>query len=225
MGDENFGSFLAKHYRVLMISVGAVVAVCLVALVGLAIAQIRPAGTYLDVNLAPAGKAVVTINGQEYGNGVFEFEPGEYTAEVSAAGFEPREAQISVAEGTTTKVATFLVNEKEGMEYFERSEADLRVLRTLDDPEAQEFIAAYDKKLAIEDELPINATYNVPIPGYSGNNLYEQKVVDGSGDKRCVRVFCLIVTGDGLNEEVLNNAVNNLGYDLDDYEVIYDVDA
>ena len=109
------------------------------------------------------------------------------------------------------------------MAYFEKSAADLQVLATLDDPEVQEFMTAYNQKISIRDHFPIDATYDMSaVNGTPGNDLYEQTITDGSQNPDCPIAFCLYVSGYRLNEDAIRDALKSLGYNLDDYEVIYD---
>ena len=222
MKDEGLGVFLSKYFRAVMIGVGVVVALCILALVALGISQINPPRTLLEINVAPS-TATITINGQDYRNGIYEVEPGNYTATISADGFTGKSANITVEEGQTAKLATFLPNKSEGMAYFERSAADLNILRTLSDQEAVDFIKSYDKKLSIRDQLPLDASYDMSeVLGIPGNEIYEQTIYDGSTDSRCSAAFCLLVSGYELSLDAVRESIADAGYNLDDYEVIYD---
>ena len=225
MDNENLGSLLSKHFRPIMITVGIIIAICLIILIVVAIRNFQPVKTFISVNIAPT-TATVTINGQAYRNGTYELAPGQYEAQISAAGFTPKTLTIDVKQSETTPIATFLLNQKEGMAYFEKNAADLQVLATLTDPEAQEFMTSYNKKLSIRDYFPIDATYDMSaVNGTPGNDLYEQTITDGSQDSDCPLAFCLYASGYQLNEDALREALENLGYNLDDYEVIYDYEV
>lgn len=222
MQNENLGSLLAKHYRPILIVSGIIVAICTIILAVVLIQQLQPEKTYISISVAPS-QATVMINGNEYHNGSYEFQPGQYQATISAEGFTTKTLDINVQPDQTTAIATYLVNNQEKMEYFEKSTADLQVLSTLPDEDAQEFISNYDQKASIRDLLPIDATYDLSAEsGMMGNDLYEQKITDGSSDSRCTQAFCLHATGYRLNMDALRQAVANLGYNFDDYEVIYD---
>ena len=109
------------------------------------------------------------------------------------------------------------------MDWYKKSAADLQILDSLTDPEARAFMDDYHQKVSISNFFPIDATYDMSaINGTPGNSLYPQSIVDGSDDPRCSLAFCLLAYGYELNESELRNAVSNLGYNLDDYEVIYD---
>lgn len=222
MNNENVGTFLSAHYRAIMIGVGIVATLCILALVVLGVSQIQPPRTLLEISVAPS-TAVITINGQDYRNGIYEMEPGDYVVNIAASGFQPKTINVAVEDGQTAKIATYLKNQAEGMEYFERSAADINVLRGINEPEAVSFVQNYDRKLSIRDLLPIDASYDMSeVLDMPSNEIYEQTISDGSADSRCKKAFCLLVSGYELNEEVLQETVADLGYNLDDYEVIYD---
>ena len=229
MRNENLGDFLSQHFRAVMIGVGVVILLCILALIGLGVSKIKPAHTLLEITVAPHD-ATISINGQEYRNGIYEFEPGNYTVDISAEGFEPKNFNVVVPEEQTGKISTYLVNKKEGMEYYERNQADLNILETMADTEAVEFMKDYNRRISISGYLPIDASYSIEGPPVGegerqGNNIYRQKVENGTTDSRCGWAFCLLVTGDLYNEEVLRNTLLDKGYNLDDYEVIYDIEG
>lgn len=229
MRNENLGDFLTQHFRVVMIGVGVVILLCILALIGLGVSKIKPAHTMLEIAVAPHD-ATILINGQEYRNGIYEIEPGNYTVEISKDGFESKSFSVEAPEKQTGKISTFLVNKKEGMEYYERSQADLNILGTMTDTETVEFMKDYNRRISIAEYLPIDASYSIEGPQVGegerqGNNIYRQKIANGSTDSRCEWAFCLLVTGDLYNEEILRNTLLDKGYDLDDYEVIYDIES
>lgn len=222
MNNENIGEILSRHFRPIMITVGIIVVLCIVAIFAVIISNIKPEKTYISVNIAPTF-ATVNIDGQEYRSGTYEISPGNYSVTISADGFEPKTINLEVISGKTTPVSAYLLNKKEGLSYFERNAADISVLETLSDPELEDFLTAYHKKISIRDYFPIDATYDMSaINGTPGNDLYAQTITDGTNDPDCSYAFCLYASGYRLNEDALREALSDLGYNFDDYEVIYD---
>lgn len=225
MNNENLGSLLSKHFRPIMLSVGVIIVISIIIIIALIIQNNQPSKTYLTIGVAPS-EATILINGQEYHNGSYEFKPGTYEALISADGFTPKTLSLEVKNHETTPFATYLFNEQEGLAYFEKSAADLAILATLSDPEIKEFMNAYNQKITIRDHLPLDATYDLSAQsGTPGNDLYKQTISDGSTDPRCSRAFCLLASGYRLNENALREAVENLGYNFNDYEVINDFET
>lgn len=219
MNNDNFGAFLSKHYRGIMVAVAIVITLCILGLIALFVSNnmTRPK-TFLQINVAP-GSALIEANGQEYHNGIYEVEPGTYTAEISAEGFESKTQNVTIREGETGKISTYLLNKDEGMDYYFSNAGDIEILRTIDDQEVKKFLDRYDQIISIRNKMPIDASYNVPGAGVS----YSQTISDGSSDPRCESAFCLLVTGYGEpNTDVVDEVLSDLGYNMDDYDVIYD---
>lgn len=218
MNNDNFGVFLSRHYRGIMISVAVVIAVCVLVPIILLISNVAQPKTFLQINVAP-GNALIDVNGQEYRNGIYEIEPGTYSAEISAEGFEPKIQSVTVQKGETAKISTYLLNEDDGMDYYLSNAGDIEILRSVEDQEVKDFLAHYDQMISIREKFPIDASYNVPEMGLN----YSQTVSDGSSRQECEMAFCLLVTGYGQpNDEVVDGALNDAGYNIDDYQVIYD---
>ena len=222
MRDGGFGEFIAAHFRGVVIILSIIVIICVGALIALPFLVYRPKISSIEISVAPSF-AKIEINGQTYNNGVHEFEPGEYEAVISADGFESKKVKVTVEKEKSAKLSDYLLNTEEGLAYFERSEADLRSLEAIDKAEIKEFLDDYRKKVSIREVLPIDASYDMAAAlGLPGNELYEQTVKDGSNDPRCKKAFCLLVTGYKLNEAKIREAVSAKGYNLANYEVIYD---
>ena len=218
MNNDNFGAALAKHYRAIIISAVVVVALCVIGLIVLLVSNISQPKTFLQISVAP-GDALIEVNGQEYHNGIYEVEPGTYTAEISAEGFEPKTQEVTVAEGETAEISTYLLNEDEGMDYYLSSAGDIEILRGIGDQEVQNFLARYDQMVSIAEKFPIDASYNVPEDGMS----YSQTISDGTSRPECEMAFCLLVTGYGQpNDEVIGEVLDGMGYNIEDYQIIYD---
>ena len=222
MNNNNLGDFLSSHCKTIIIFSTILSAICIVTLIIFGISRIEPTRSFLDINVAPS-IASIKINGQPYHNGVYEFDPGNYTVEISADNFSSKTVDATVEKGTTTKISTFLEPKEQGMKYYEQNPADISALSNMSDPVAQSFTEAYDKKLSIRQFLPINASYDMSEAlGIPGNEIYQQTITDGTNDPRCTQAFCLLASGYQLNQAALSEAITDLGYNIEDYEVIYD---
>ena len=212
----------ASKLRLATIIIGALGILMVIFMLVVPIVRWATRKTYIDIATAPT-IAKVTIDGKEYKNGSHEIEPGEYTATISADGFESKTITVKVEPRTYTQILDYLVNEKEGLKYFERSTIDLSILRQIkDDKTIADFISQYDEKLKIKDELPLSANYNrnEGIPG-AINDIVELQIADGSNDPRCGYVFCLLVESDQSNEKRIRDFLKQNNYNYDNYEVLY----
>ena len=135
--------------------------------------------------------AIVTINGEDYKTGIQE-------------GFKP---------GTyTAKI------HQDGF--------SLSVMRVIayTDEQAGQFISSYDKKLQIKENLPILKYYGAESSmsqSQSMARLGKMTIADGTGNPLCERVFCLIMSGSHANESNARTELSELGYDYEEYEVVY----
>ncbi len=209
--------FLLKHYRGMMTSIITIATICIITLITLSVRNLTQSYTFLEINVVP-GIATASINGQIYRNGIYRISPGTYTATLSAEGFVSKDVIIEVQKNQTSKIATYLDNEENGMNYIEQSEADLKLLQNVDEPQAINFLKAYNRKISLQDQLPINASYEA-----NGQQL-TQTIANGTYDSRCDSTFCLLISSYGPpNLDVIKDSLSNLGYNLDDYIVFYDV--
>lgn len=213
----------ASTLRVTTIIIGAAGVLMLLFLLSLPIYKLLTRKTYIDIATAPT-IAKVVINGNEYKNGSHEIEPGTYTAEIVAEGFETKTITVDVKARTYTQILTYLVHKEEGLAYFERSSIDLATLRSIKNDDAlTKFIANYDNKLRIKNELPLIANYNLneDIPG-AANNIVSLEIHDGSKLSACKYAFCLSIVGERSDEQRVRDFLENNGYNYDNYEVIYE---
>lgn len=218
MENESFGDFLVRHYQGFLIGIGTFVALCVLALIGLGISRIQSPKTFLEISVVP-GNASIEINGQSYHNGTYEVEPGVYTANISANGFGSVDTSVTVEKGETGQIAAILENEQSGMDYYFTNEGDLNILRSMNDERAKSFIEKYDEQVSIQNYFPIDASYATA----RGIN-YSQTISDGSEMPECERVFCLVAqVYQEPNEEIIEQKLANLGYNINDYQIIYEV--
>lgn len=224
---ERFNAFVEGRENKIIAILGGI---CGLSIVVIAICLIVQAlgnatiGSYLSLNIAPSS-AKITINGKDYRNGVWEFPSGQYSAVISADGFESKTISFKVDGGTTT-VYDYIVNKNEGMKVFEKDETSMGVLRHMkNDEKAKEYVAKYDEKVKIKDVLPLQMSAGCVREECDSNQMVT--VENGSNNKQCKQEFCLRVVAKGIsNDAAIKNAaeraVKMRGYSLDDYEVIYE---
>ena len=185
------------------------------------------APTQISFNTAPAS-ATITINGQEFSNGVYEIEPGEYKIEIKKDGFESKTDNIIIKPHKTNVYYGYVVNKTDGMSYFEQNQTDLDVLSHIDTDEVKNFQNDYQNKLKVRDILPIKGTYNMTEGVADARSLFVNYTIrEGNSSKDyCKNVFCIIVeSGSETNENLkltIKKELSKNGYDIANYEIKYD---
>ena len=176
-----------------------------------------PSATLLDLNIAPVFSSI-TLDGNSVSQGTIEVEPGTHHLAFTAEGFESKEYDVDVKSGRTNSVSDYLLNSENGLLYYENSEADMDALHSVDDETAKEFVSKFDKKYSLKTHTPFSEKY-----GYS-RHYGMMKVTFGEGSSKCHVRLCLIVK-DAESEEsraALRKALASRGYNVDDYEVVYE---
>jgi hypothetical protein len=220
--------FFDKHYKLFIGAIIGVIILCVGAIIIVPIVRAINRPTILELAIAPT-TAKIELNGVEYQNGTHRVEPGEYNIKITKDGFVSKEATITVPKYEQTHFSAYILNKEESYAYFERSAADIEVLRQINtdnDDGLKAFLDEYDKKIKIKEILPINATYNLNegIKG-AANYLVEVFITDGSTHPECHHAFCLRVIGDRKKDNRKAHVKEMLkinGYNYEDYEVIYD---
>lgn len=226
-----------KPLRIFLV-VAIVLAVILIVVFGLIIPALQKVNqpTTVEFGIAPVA-ATLEIDGNTYTSGVYDdFAPGVYTAEVTAEGFDSKTIEFTVEENQANTVFDFLYNPTEGFDYFLKSDTDLATLRKVDDPEVQAWLAAYDQTLTIKEQLPytVRFEYSQPYQYYDLDGsvvmdtrpaVNEVEISDGSAMQGCDLNFCLWVNigsvGQDVAESPVEQAIRDLGYNPDDYYIIY----
>lgn len=201
---------------------------CVLSLVGFGVYKLvqnfsRP--TLLEIAIAPSN-ATVKINGETYKNGVYEFEEGSYTAEISADGFSSKIIDLSVKNRETTLFIDYLEPTNGDLYSLFDDGENATILKQIKDSEISELTEKYDKIMAIKTELPINYYFanegDNPSPSKSVGFANYVVIEDGSNEASCSRSFCLKISGRGANASRAKLVLEKYGYNIDDYEVIYE---
>ena len=121
-----------------------------------------------------------------------------------------------------------MLNLSEGLEYFESSEADIVILNNIEDAEVKAFLSRFNHKKSILAELPIEGIFNMNADKEVARvDNYKYKISDGTGFSECKKIFCLYVESYKGNEKLLKEAIakklEEKGFDLDGYQVIYNL--
>lgn len=208
-----------NYKRILMLLIGVIilaVAVSLTFILAPAVQKINKE-TFLAINIAP-GDAILTINGEDYHSGIYEFAEGSYNATLHKDGFTEKQINFEVKAHETTTLYNYILSEAEGFTYFERSKTDLAVLKNIDETEVQDFLTSYAKKTDIAKNLPILLNY------YDKNQstIVTGKITDGSNDARCDYAFCLKVNKNKNYAWRVQEVIKLAGFNYEDYRIIYE---
>lgn len=103
--------------------------------------------------------ATVKIDGKAYGTyGEFKVRPGEYTVEISAEGFEPKNGKLKAVENETVEIKTYLEIE-EGNNYYAEHPEDAVVLGDIKAAETLEKVEELKGEYPILEKLPLEIDY------------------------------------------------------------------
>ena len=226
-GDKVLSFIDGREDRIIKIagilSIACVVAIVLMLIFGNINASTGK--TFLSINVAP-NDAKIVINGNEYTNGVYEIPAGEYDVEISKENFDSKTEHVKVGYGATTVFYSYITN-YEGLDYFRRSAVDINILSHIDEQEVKDFVEHYRWLMAIDNKLPVKKLVDMNSDKKNARiNSAEVAVSNGTNDSRCKMAFCLTIRSNGDNKTAITNAakkmVEDLGYKLEQFEVIYD---
>ena len=226
-GDKVLSFIDGREDKIIKVA-GILSAICLVIILALIITgniNASTGRTFLSLNVAPVDAKIV-IDGKEYANGVYELPAGEYSAEISKDGFEKKNANIKVNGGTTTVYYDYILNKKEGPDYFKRNATDIAILSHVNNEEVEAFVNTYNQQKAVLDKLPLKKMVNMNA-GNARINAADVVVADGTNESSCEMAYCLLVRSDGNNINAIKKAAKEMlsekGFDLNNYEVVYDL--
>ncbi len=205
-----------------MLVIWGAIALCVfVSIIVSSISNASPSATILNISVAPTS-AHITIDGVETRNGSYRVSSGVHHIEASADGFESKSLDIDVKSDETNNVAFYLPNEEVGLKYYERSDVEVNLMRVIAkyDDGAKEFIDAYDLKFGLIIDVPFSVEYETP------DGFASMRFSDGRDDSRCDSTLCILVSGHKVDDNSfygeVTNELSSRGYDIEDYEVIYE---
>ena len=216
---------LVNHKKTIMISAIVIAAAFVIAAAISSLVGYLTKPALLDLYVLPK-TAKVTIDGQEYNNGVYELPAGDYSAEIKAEGYEAKTVEFSIKAHETTKVANYLECKDGGFECYKAHPAEIEALRDARfDQKSYEFARDYmDAK---------DAVTKAPIFSYTPYESYEKGIevrAEGVTDENYkegmkVKVQVSLMT---CMENSTNGLKNNFiawmearGMKVGDYEVSY----
>ena len=167
--------------------------------------------------------AVIKINGEEYRNGVYEFQPGEYSGEISAEGFQAKKVDFSVKAHEATKVSDYLLCENEAFEcYKDMPEVIEEMKAQAASQEEYEFARDYleEKRKFESDSIAIFTPYESFEQGFKVE-LRESKYQEGAKHELVVDLkTCIESRVKGLRENFLA-WLKSYGLEAENYKIDY----
>ncbi len=208
---KNFGDTL-RRYPVLMI-LG--VSIIILIIIFLAVVFGKNGTAELDILVVPTD-AKILINGEEYQNGTYDgMKAGIYDVNISRAGFDDKTMQIELKSNEKTKLY-LLLSDKDGQ--YKYSDEENNLIAVIDEYETEKMAEDYVKKYPIMKVLPIEVEkYNDEMTEYINYRI------DGGRFDDCKSEFCIQITDvTGGNYQNAVEVVRQKGYNLDEYEVVYE---
>ena len=213
-------NFLVKNAKLITIinSVGIVFCICL--LIFVVINKEFSKSTYLSLQFAPSNAVLTLDNGTELHTGTYEFQPGHYSGTLTSKGFDSKNIDFDIAPRQTNSITNYLVHSTEGLSYFEKNAANIDTLRLIpNDSDLANFLEAYDHKVSIYDQLPFYANWLKHPNDYS---TYTIEITDGRNKPECHETLCLLAVGPKDNRDEIAKTLSDKGYDINNYEIIYE---
>ena len=203
-----------RKFRLIFGSAFAMVCIILVSIIFIIIDSGKNAT--LDIIVSPLS-AEIKIDGKEYKNGTYQFEPGEVEVEITKDGFTSERKTILLEPNKTTKLYTYLMPIDGSFDWYLNHEEDMMILNTIGDAEANADSASYREKYPIIEILPIQ------FVDYDKNWELTEFRIDGGMFDECEGTFCLKITDTtGGNYEKAIQMIKEKGFNPDDYEIIYE---
>ena len=204
-----------KKTKLIVILIGCAIGLLVIALAIFSIIKAKYSAS-LDILVAPLS-AKITIDGNEYQNGLYKFEPGEVVATITKEGFYDREIALELKVGETAELYTYLLPLEGNYDWYIEHEEDMMILNTIGDATASK------KSLEYLIDNPIVEVLPIIYANYDANWDYTEYRVDGGSFDDCNLEFCLKITDTtGGNYEAALESVRAKGFDPDKYEIIYE---
>ena len=168
----------------------------------------------IDILVAPS-TAKVHIKGHTYTNGSYHVQPGDFTAKITAEGFETKTVNISASENAITKVYVYLENSKNGMTFYAENESESDILATIIGDNKEDSSYRY----AIIGHLPLTYKNKTTLTN-DGESLTVLQKIDNCNNHPCLQVY-----NSGMSSEkvaqITAELIRTAGFNPDDYDIVY----
>lgn len=174
----------------------------------------------IDIRVAPAD-AVVTLNGRRYDNlQSHDVLPGNYHVKIAKDNMQIKEYDITLEKTGFARIWEYLLDANGGLDYYldhSEDEAILVEIAEDDDKTVKTLVDKYEKITSIQKILPFSYdAYTDDFSEYTQYNIHQDFRDD------CKRAICLIIEDNtGGNEQTAKNKLKELGYDLENYDIVY----
>lgn len=170
----------------------------------------------INILVAPSS-ATVEINGKNYkNNGTIKLEPGNYTVIISADTFTSQEIPVELTKNETADIYTYLIPTNGSMDWYINHPEEEMLVTSIGSKKAQQTSNEYYKKYPIATILPILVVESSPE--------WREYRIDGGQFDDCQKDpdFCIVITDStGNNRDRAIKAIQDKGYNPNDYEIIY----
>lgn len=208
---EKFKNYIKNH------PISAVILVSLIFITGILVVtaiSLNPTSE-VEVLVAPSS-ATITINGKVYKNGTYKLPRGNVSVKIEKDGFTPKNYTFNTS--TNNKLYDYLTQDG-SLSWYETHSDDAIILTTIGDYEADMLSSSFTEKNPISKELPLI------VAEYNSNDEYVEFRIDGGKLEDCDRDFCLKITDStGDNLEYAREKIRELGYNPNDFEIVYEYD-
>lgn len=170
----------------------------------------------LEILVAPLS-AEIKINGKNYKNGTYKFEPEDIEVEITREGFVSQAMDFVLEPNSVVKLYTFLEPLEGNENWYSDNLDDMAIVTMIGDAKADAQSEAYTKDYPIIKILPII------YANYDESWDYTEFRIDGGSFEDCSASFCLkIVDTTGGNYARALGLIEEEGFNPEDYEILYE---
>ncbi|MDO5481006.1 MAG: hypothetical protein Q4F60_01510 [Candidatus Saccharibacteria bacterium] len=214
--------FLEKNKDKIRYGIFGVLGLIIVAFILTPIVKYFMKPAMMEIHILPK-TAMVKINGQEYRNGIYEFQPGNYTGEISANGYETKMVDFTVKAHETVKISNYLLC-MDGT--FNCYKGDAETIMAMKEQNVDQAEYEFAREYLDNQEKYESDPANIYLPYESYNQGFSARVISGEyqeGEKMRIRVelsTCVEERTKGLKE----NFLAWMGYHemkAEDYDIVY----
>lgn len=178
--------------------------------------------------------AVVTLSGQgDYQNGTYKVHPGKYTVAISHDGLETKTFNLELKSGDVATLTTFLTGAENNLDFYElknnyTSFQKLAEIASADnnkttdhDTSAEDFIVKIQQ---LQDFYSTNLPFEYSEYGNSEDGRTTLKygiTVRTSNEDACQKFLCIKAVGKNVDQAFIGQLLTERGFNLEDYEVYY----
>ena len=216
--------FIKRHKIATLVTINLVALVIAIVIIIIHLAKTAT----IDINVAP-NDATLTLNGRKYDNNTsHDVLPGNYHVKIAMDGMQAKEYDITLEKNGFVRIWDYLLDEKGGFDYYLSHPEDELALAEIvkdDDKTAKAFIVQYEKTIGIFDQLPIiDQTPSTIGDIYGVRYMYDVLTLENGAEKeQCQKPFCLYAKDTlGEREEYVKDLIYGLGFDPNDYQIIYE---